>query len=118
MPNLVTVSPEDYPIKKKESWWVVHPNNGNVEFSAPVGAITLCREGFLSFKKGTVYSITSNNEQTGHITLTNKEDVVKMPYYVFARFFDAEAFVRPIKPIVSEHKRMGPQPPIQFKFEG
>jgi hypothetical protein len=92
--KVTKLDPHCYPLALGESWWIVHPNNGTSEFVAPVGAIAFCTEDFLSFGCGTVYSILNNDSDNGWITLASYSHIVEMPYYVFARHFDAEAFVR------------------------
>ena len=94
--NIIKLNPHDYPLEKGESWWVVNLNRSDVEFSAPVGAIAFCEESLMSFKQGTVYQIVNNDMNTGWITLMSHSEIVEMPHYIFARYFDAEAFVRGI----------------------
>jgi len=85
-----------YPLEKNESWWVVHPNNSNCEFKVPEGGITLCIGNLLDFRPGTTYQLLNDDSVNGWITIASKNSVVRMPYYVFARYFDAECFVRPV----------------------
>jgi len=85
-----------YPLKEGESWWIVHPNQKGVEFKVPSGGVTVCTSDFLDFKQNTVYTILGNDPHNGWITLQSSIEVVEMPYYLFARYFDAEAFVRGI----------------------
>lgn len=92
--KVIKLDPHDYPLVEGESWWVCHPNEGNSEFVAPAGAITVCLKGFLDFEGGKVYSILRSDDNSGWISLGCSSEVVEMPYYVFARYFDAEAFVR------------------------
>ena len=88
------IDPMEYPIKKGESWWVVHPNIRTAEFRIPSGAITCCIEDFLSiFEKGCVYSIVSTDSHNGWVTVAGGKELYDMPQYIFARYFDAEAFV-------------------------
>lgn len=96
---IIRVDPNSEPLKKGESWWIVHPNDGYTEFVVPSNSISFCRETFGVFKKGITYSVVGDKSESGWITLATKSDIVEMPYYVFARYFDAEAFVRntPIK---------------------
>lgn len=97
MPRRVVISPKDMPPMAGESWWIVHPNNGNVIFSAPVGAVTVCIYDYRAFCKDVAYTITDNDELNARISIKceQHDEVVEMPYYLFARYFDAEAFVRP-----------------------
>jgi hypothetical protein len=92
--SLIRVNPAEEPPLKGESWWVVHPNNKRCVFDAPIGAITICQKSYRGFREGTVYQIAGNDTNSGWITMANQEEVVQMPYYLFARYFDAEAFVR------------------------
>jgi len=87
------IDPMDFPLIRGESWWVVHPNRGDCEFKVPSGAITVCIESFLCFLEGKVYSILSNDAHNGWVAVASKEEIIEMPHYVFARYFDAEAFV-------------------------
>ena len=90
------VNPMEYPLKEGESWWVVHPNQKNAEFKVPNGGVTVCTQDFWHFAKNTAYMIVSDDPHNGWITVANSQMLVEMPYYVFARYFDAEAFVRGI----------------------
>ncbi len=94
--KVIEIDPHDYPIRKGESWWLVHPNTKNSEFFVPSGAIAFCKRAFIAgdFKANTVYTVTGNKPNEGYLTVMSKSSVVTMPYYVFARYFDAEAFVR------------------------
>jgi len=87
------VDPMEYPIEKGESWYLVHPNTNGSEFRIPAGAITLCLEDFLDFKKNTVYSVLSADNHNGWVTVASGSTLYDMPQYLFARKFDAEAFV-------------------------
>jgi len=88
------VDPMSFPLQEGESWWVVHPNLSNCEFKVPNGAITVCTSDFLCFSANTAYTILGNDSNNGWITLQGTNSVWEMPYYLFARHFDAEAFVR------------------------
>ncbi len=85
---------EDFTIKQGESWWIVPPNYSKAEFKAPIGAAAFCKESFLCFTKDVVYYIADNSNDTGWITMQSKEHTVDMPYYLFVRYFDAQAFIR------------------------
>lgn len=91
----IKISTQEFPPRKGESWWIVHPNNGNVVFYAPIGAQTVCTNNFMSFNKGLAYNISDNDSVNGYITVQSQNEIVEMPYYLFARHFDAEAFVTP-----------------------
>jgi hypothetical protein len=88
------ISQEEYPRYNNESYWIVNPNNFYCRFEVPSGAHTYCTESFLSFNQGKLYEITNNNKDFGWITIRNLEEVVEMPYYLFARYFDAECFMK------------------------
>ena len=90
----IKLDPQEFPIKQGESWHLVHPNNANCEFYAPPGAVTVCTTDFMSFMNGVAYEVLSSDRHNGWITIANSYERVEMPYYVFARYFDAEAFVR------------------------
>jgi hypothetical protein len=85
---------DSYPRKTGESWWIVDVNNKFLEFKAPVNAFALCVNNVEEFQKGTLYKIVANEEDHGYISLSVFNNVYKMPYYLFARHFDAEAFVK------------------------
>lgn len=88
------ISPESEPLKSGESWWIINPNNGYCEFSAPQGCYARCTKRFQDFMPDVMYEITGNEPNCGWISLRVFEDVYRMPYYVFARYFDSEAFVK------------------------
>jgi len=87
------INPEDHPPKKGESWWVVHPNRKGCEFKVPTGAITVCTETIFPWKKDYVAEVIAVDYHNGWITLKGDGDYYDMPFYFFARHFDAEAFV-------------------------
>jgi len=83
-----------YPKEKDESWWIVHPNNATCEFRIPSGAITVCTKDFLEvFKQNVAYNVISTDNHNGWVTIEGGGDLYEMPQYLFARHFDAEAFV-------------------------
>lgn len=90
------ITQEDYPLMPGESWWIVNPNSGGSEFVLPLGASTACLLSLLDFKPGIVYSVHTDSD--GWVCVTNKDHVVEMPQYLFARYFDAEVFVRGSRP--------------------
>ena len=92
--NYIEIDPMDFPMDKGESWWLVHPNNPNSEFRVPIGAVTLCTQNILDFAAGRMYKIIDNDSNNGWVTISCQSLTAKMPYYVFARYFDAECFVR------------------------
>lgn len=87
------IDPQQHPIQKGESWWVVHPNTAGSEFRIPSGAITVCLEDLLIFKKDIAYNVVALDAHNGWITVEGSGDLYEMPQYLFARHFDAEAFV-------------------------
>ena len=89
----IRIEPQKYPIKKGESWWVVHPNTAGAEFRIPNGAITVCLHDFEIFKQNIAYSVISLDAHNGWIIVEGGGDLYEMPQYLFARNFDAEAFV-------------------------
>ena len=93
----VKIDPIDFPILTSEHWWIIHPNTRNVEFKIPSGAVTACTNDFLEFKRGIVYRIVSQDKNNGWVSVADKETIVEMPEYLFARNFDAEIFIRGIK---------------------
>ena len=102
MQSYVRVNPLEYPPLENESWWIVAPNNGNTEFVIPNRAVTACLKNFMDFRKGITYQVFKTNEQGWVDVLavdtktesTPIETIVCMPEYIFARYFDAEIFVR------------------------
>ena len=91
MTKVIQIDPRQYPLKTGESWWVVHPNSGGSEFKIPHKAVTVCTENFLQFKSGTVYAVTEG--KSGWVDVWTTDFKCEMPQYIFARHFDAEAFV-------------------------
>lgn len=94
--RILKVNPMEYPLKEGESWWIVHPNQKNAEFKVPSGGITVCITDFLEFSAGTAYTVISDDPHNGWISIGYALGIIEMPYYIFARYFDAEAFVRGI----------------------
>jgi hypothetical protein len=88
------IEPSQYPRQAGESWWIVHPNQGGAEFRVPVGAMTVCIEDFMEvFKTNVAYNVVSADNHNGWVTVEGNGDLYEMPQYLFARHFDAEAFV-------------------------
>lgn len=110
------IQAKSYPIQEGESWWVVHPNNGNVEFFAPIGAITVCTKAFEGIEANSIVHISDNDEAKGYISITFEEDTFEIPYYIFARYFDAEAFVKAIGS--SRCQSRYKIDPLKIKFRG
>ena len=106
------LNPSDFPMDRKETWWIVDLNMPSCEFWAPPGAMAFCIKDLTiplereeTFNEGTLYSICSNDKELGFITVRTLEELVEMPYYVFARYFDAESFIRGI-PTRQEQKKI------------
>ena len=101
--SYIKINTLEYPPKEGESWWVVHPNSGVTDFVIPEGAVTACTKDFMDFKTGVIYKV-QKSDFVGWICVLvvdkledpakYKEIVVDMPEYIFARYFDAEIFVR------------------------
>ena len=93
---IIKVDPMDYPLMVGESWWVIHPNSGEAEISIPIGAPAVCTQDFLKcFKKNAPYRIANVDDAKGWISIENSDSsIVEMPRYVFARYFDAVAYIR------------------------
>ena len=91
---MTRIDPNNYPLLRGESWWVVHPNNSKCEFKVPTGAITVCTNDFLGFEQSKVYNVLGDDPNNGWITVLCGVNIIEMPYYIFARKFDAEAFIR------------------------
>jgi len=99
--NRVRIDPKQYPLRKEESWWKVHPNSGNVEFAIPRNAAAICIKYFLSFVKNKAYDIISHDKDHGWISIfytdgANNNILYEMPEYIFVRFFDSDCFLRGI----------------------
>lgn len=97
----ITIDTMDFPLVEGESWWVVHPNNKNSEFHIPQGAVGVYVSSKGSsalqdfgFDCGRAYQIVDNDSHNGWLTVCSSSHMVRMPYYIFARHFDAEAFIR------------------------
>jgi hypothetical protein len=91
MADLIKIDPMEHPRVSGESWWVVHPNSGGSQFCIPRDAVTACTEDFRGFSAGTIYRVWAG--EMGWVKVKGHESVYEMPEYVFARYFDAEAFV-------------------------
>ena len=95
---LIVLSAEEYPmVPGVERWFYIHPNDANCKFFVPAGAAAVCTKPLLGkFMGGKPYRIVNYDEEHGWISVLfiENEDVYKMPLYLFARHFDAEAFVK------------------------
>ena len=86
------IEQSDYPLNKGESWWIINPNSSGGEFIVPSGAATACLTNFMEFKAGIIYRV--DIKEDGWVCAINGDHVIEMPQYVFAKFFDAEIFIR------------------------
>jgi hypothetical protein len=93
--SLIVLDPIEYPLKKGEKWFYVHPNDVNLELFIPAGAAAVCKNDLIGiFSKNTPYRIVNYDSTHGWVSVSiDNEKVYKMPVYLFARHFDAEAFV-------------------------
>ncbi|MHA2069414.1 MAG: hypothetical protein ACXABY_34060 [Candidatus Thorarchaeota archaeon] len=98
--NKVVIKPEEYPREKNESWYVVHPNAKGCQFRIPVDAVTACTADLHECRKNTAYPIFQPN--IGWVGVKTTTDWYVMPEYIFARHFDAEAFVIGTTPTAEE----------------
>lgn len=87
------INPVDFPLKEKESWWIVHPNSKGGEFIIPDNACTACLHDIEGFNKGTIYNVSSCQNE-GWVHVASNVLGLEMPQYLFGRHFDAEIFVR------------------------
>ena len=101
------INMDHYPLLEGESWHVVEPNNGECTFSISEGSMTICHSDFREFRSGTLYVVTSQG--SGWVTVACHDEVLKMPEYVFARYFDAETYVK--------NKNISQQPQQLLLFE-
>ena len=108
MINRRRIDPMEFPLQEGESWWVVHPNSPNTEFKIPAGGITVCIQDFMGFVKNIAYTILGDDSHNGWVTVQSSYEIVEMPYYVFARYFDAQAFIRGILHDPSELEKAEP----------
>lgn len=121
--NKHKVDPKSIPLKEGESWWVVHPNSGNVEFFIPNNAAAVCTSSFMVFNALSAYDIIFHDRENGWVTVVGNDTLYEMPEYIFARHFDAEAFIRSAKSLSTEEiENAKPFPykptlPMDIKFE-
>ena len=117
----VKINPKQYPIQQGEYWWIVPHNQKDCEFKIPVGAaavldmsaaVNLPRPPL--FDRGVAYEITQVDYSIGWITVQKSDTMVHMPFYIFARLFDAEAFIRGI-PTAKEQEQMATAQPFDYK---
>jgi len=87
----IRLDPRQYPRAQGESWWIVNPNTKSCSFTIPSRAITACLNDLLTFKEGTLYDVREGD--LGWVEVNSEETYCSMPQYVFARYFDAEAFI-------------------------
>ena len=94
MQKRVKVDPMEYPLRDGESWWMIQPNDGELELKVPVGAAPVCVEEFLDFGKGTAYRVVAVDDDQGWVSVEGHGTVFEMPRYNFARYFDAVPFIK------------------------
>lgn len=94
--TMIKIDPMDHPLLMGESWWVVHPNDGKAELRIPIGAPAVCKEPFVEkFTRNVPYRIVDVNDAHGWVSVEGKDrTIVEMPRYVFARYFDAVAYIK------------------------
>ncbi len=121
----VRIDPMEYPLQKGESWWIVHPNIATAEFRVPGGAITVCLKDFRDFQQNVAYSVVAADNHNGWVTVASDSGLHDMPQYLFARYFDAEAFVVGTvdpatfeKAIPFNYRPTVPKKPVPETFEG
>ena len=91
----IKIDPMDYPLSIGESWWVIHPNSSEGEICIPVGAPAVCTNDFDDFKKNAPYRIVAVDNHNGWVSVEwDPSNIVEMPRYVFARYFDAVAYIK------------------------
>lgn len=89
------ISPKSEPLKEGESFWVISPNDGQLELDFPNGSYCICTKSWEDFEKDVIYPIVGSSTDIGYISLLAKSTIVyNMPHYVFARYFDINAFVK------------------------
>lgn len=90
----VRIDPMDYPLKDGESWWMIQPNDGQLELKIPIGAAAVCVLEFLDFGRGIAYRIVGTDDDQGWVSIEGHGIVFEMPRYIFARHFDAIPFIK------------------------
>lgn len=93
--SFVLLDPIEYPLEKGENWFAVHPNDANLELFFPAGAAAVCKKNLNEiFLQNIPYRITNYDRTHGWVSVSTDNNMVyKMPVYLFARHFDAEAFI-------------------------
>ena len=94
-----------YPLLEGEKWWIVHPNDSGAVFDLPEGAaaVTCAKDRkhqasqarTYGFRRGHAYLVTEVDHSRGWVCIDNGSDTIEMPFYLFSRWFDATAFMRP-----------------------
>jgi hypothetical protein len=88
----------EFPLKRGENWWWIHPNDGRWEMVVPLGAGAICTKKLKGiFSESKPYQVVEVDDIQGWISLQAGDDIYKMPRYLFVRHFDAEAFIRPYR---------------------
>jgi hypothetical protein len=97
--TITKIDPMDYPLMIGESWWIIHPNSSEAEICIPIGAPAVCKADFADvFKKNSPYRIVNVDDHNGWVSIAAPDNtVVEMPRYVFARYFDAVAYIKDSK---------------------
>ena len=105
---IVKVDPMDYPLSIGESWWVIHPNNAEAELDIPIGAPAVCTRDFMNrFVKNSPYRIVNVDNSRGWVSIESVDStIVEMPRYIFARHFDAVAYIKSCDKKVSEDENV------------
>ena len=99
----------EYPPENGEKWWIVDLNSAESEFRIPKDAITACIRDFKKFKKGTIYKVFDSPDE-GWVTVLLGVQPFSFPQYLFARYFDAEIFIRGRKSIPRSFNKFAPIP--------
>jgi len=92
--KVVRIDPMDYPLMDRESWWMIQPNDGQLELKIPVGAAPVCVKEFMNLGEGTAYRVVAVDDDQGWVSVEGHGTVYEMPRYVFARYFDAVPFIK------------------------
>lgn len=124
--EVIKIDPLQYPPHKGESWRIVHPNDGYVEFMLPPGAVSVCFDKFYGFEEGIAYSCYHSDDE-GWVCVERRDAIVEMPEYIFNRFFDSLPFVMSRQRVTEEdlqnatpfdYRSTLPMPPkIEFEFK-
>ena len=101
--GILKIDPMEYPLSIGESWWIIHPNSNEGEIRIPVGAPAVCTQNFNDFVKNSPYRIVAVDDHNGWVSIELKPQyIVEMPRYIFARYFDAVAYIMRMNEIESK----------------